>query len=97
MYTARNINSPSFISKNQSKYLSDRKEKLQFDGVLIHTDFSENYSYVVQDAQQFHYNNNQCTDHPVIFYYRNGDEIMCSSQILLLDSITYDTAAVYVM
>lgn len=87
-----------FISKNQSKYLSDRKEKLQFEEVLVHTDFSENYSYVVQDAaQQFHYNNNQCTVHPVIFYYRNGDEIMYSSQILLSNSITHDTAAVYVM
>jgi len=87
-----------FISSNQSKYLSDRKNNLQSDEVLVLTDFSENYSYVVQDAaQRFHYNNNHCTIHPVLFYYKGGKEILYSSQILLSDSVIHDTAAVYIM
>ena len=87
-----------FISKSQSNYIADRKTKLNNHEVLVHTDFSENFSYVVQNAaQQFHYNNNQATIHPVVIYYRNKEEIICSSHVLISDSTTHDTAAVHVM
>lgn len=57
-----------FISKTQSKYISERKEHLQQHEVLVQLDFSENYAYVTQNAvQAFHYNNDQCTVFPAVF------------------------------
>jgi len=39
-------------------------------------DFSENYSYVCQEASQaFHFNNNQCTVSPTICYYKENGEL----------------------
>lgn len=39
-----------FISKTQSKYVSERKENLNKGEVLVQSDFSENYLYIAQDA-----------------------------------------------
>lgn len=59
-------------------------------------DFSENYKYVVQDASQaFHFNNDQCTVFPVVYYYKVNQEIKHNSIIFLSDSTRHDTAAVY--
>lgn len=88
----------NFISKIQSKFVSDWKEHLNKCEVLVQCDFSENYEYVVQDvAQAFHYNNEQCTVHPIIFYYNSGTAINHCSIVLLSNSTTHDVAAVYIM
>lgn len=87
-----------FIAKNQSKYIKERKENLQEDEVLLQCDFSENFAYIAQNAAQaFHYNNEQCTVHTVVFYYKRNNEIKHQSVILLSDSTVHDTAAVYIM
>ena len=52
--------------------------------MLLFNDFSENFAYVVQDAAQaLHYNNDQCTVFPVVFYYRSNNEIKHHTIILL--------------
>lgn len=90
--------SHDFISKAQSKFISNKKENLQEDEVLLQCDFAENYAYVLQDAAQgFHYNNDQCTVFTVLFYYRFGGQLEHQSIILLSDSTTHDAAAVYIM
>ena len=39
-------------------------------------DFTENYRFVIQDeVQGFHWNNFQCTLHPVVTYYQENDEL----------------------
>lgn len=87
-----------FISKTQSKYVSERKENLNKGEVLVQSDFSENYLYIAQDAAQaFHYNNEQCTIHPVVFYYKSGSNIKHCSIVLLSNSTVHDVAAVYIM
>ena len=66
----------SFIAKYQSNYLRESKENLEENEVIILRDFAENYSFVVQDeVQGFHWNNLQCTLHPVAVYYKNGDAL----------------------
>ena len=66
----------SFIAKYQSNYLRECKENLEENEVIILRDFAENYSFVVQDeVQGFHWNNLQCTLHPVAVYYKNGDAL----------------------
>lgn len=87
-----------FLSKNQSSYIRNMRENLQKHEVLVHTDFSENFAFVVQNAAQaFHYNNNQCTVHPVLFYYKSDTEILHKSFILLSDCTSHDVTAVYIM
>lgn len=47
--------SHNFIAKAQSEFLSNKKENLREDEVLVFSDFSENFAYVIQDAAQaFH-------------------------------------------
>ncbi|RYA67237.1 hypothetical protein DD595_26420, partial [Enterobacter cloacae complex sp. 4DZ3-17B2] len=59
-------------------------------------DFSENYTYIAQNASQaFHFNNKQCTVFRVIFYYKEKSELKHRSCVFLSDSVKHDTAAVY--
>lgn len=86
----------SFIAKQQSQYLEDRKKNLSKGEVLVLCDFSENYAYVVQNASQaFHFNNDQCTVFSVLYYYKTNSAIKHKSLIFLSDSLKHDTAAVY--
>lgn len=88
----------SFIAKIQSEFISDKKENLKEDEVLLQCDFAENYAYVIQDAAQaFHYNNDQCSVFTVVFYYRLKNEIQSCTIILLSNCTTHDAAAVYIM
>jgi len=55
-------------------------------------DCSENYSYVCQNASQaFHFNNDQCTVFPVIYYYKENSELKHKSNVFLLESLKHDT------
>ena len=86
----------SFIAKQQSMFIKEKKESLSANEALVMFDFSENYAYVCQDASQaFHFNNNQCTVVPVIFYYKDDDKLTHQSMIFLSESLKHDTAAVY--
>ena len=66
----------NLIAKQQASYLNSVKENLLPGEFLVIGDFSENYSFVVQDkAQSFHWNNSMTTIHPFAYYYRNADDI----------------------
>ena len=73
-----------------------KKENLSPHEVHVMFDFLENYAYVCQDASQaFHFNNNQCTVVPAIFYYKENNEVIHQSMVFLSDSLKHDTATVY--
>lgn len=81
----------SFISKEQTKFISDKKDILKENEVLLHCDFTENDTYVAQGAAQtFHYNNDQCSVFTVIFDYRSSNELKHHSMILLSDCTAHD-------
>lgn len=85
-----------FISKKQSQFISDLKNNLKPYEGLLEMDYSENYTYVVQNAaQQFHYNNDQCSIYVAVLYYRVGQELKHCSFVLLSECTTHDTTAVY--
>ena len=85
-----------FIAKQQASYLNSMKENLLPGEFLVIGDFSENYSFVVQDeAQSFHWNNSMTTIHPFAFYYRNAGDIKHGNFVLVSDCNTLDTVAVY--
>ena len=55
----------SFIARQQSSFQVQLKAGLQAGEFMVMADFSENYSFVLQDAAQgFHWNNSQATIHP---------------------------------
>lgn len=86
----------SYIAKKQSLFIKNRKENLKNGEVFVCFDFSENYAYVAQDAaQSFHYNNDQGTVFPILFYFKNHNEIVQKSCIFLSDSNKHDSAAVH--
>ena len=85
-----------FISKRQAMYLNHRKERLGDGEFVVIGDFSENYSFVVQDAaQSFHWNNSTATIHPFVYYYKQGDEIKHGNFVLISEYNTHDTVAVH--
>ena len=87
-----------FIAKAQSKYLKDLKNKLPHNEIIALVDFSENYSFVVQDASQgFHWTNDQVTLHPVVVYYNQPgkDTLQHHSYCFISDCLNHSTSMVY--
>ena len=67
-----NLRKHDFIAKQQASFLADLKANLKEGEVIIMGDFSENYSFIIQDAVQgYHWNNDQATLHPFVVYYTN--------------------------
>lgn len=85
-----------YITKAQSKYLKSLKEDIPNDEVIILGDFSENYTFVVQDAAQgFHWVNDQATIHPFVLYYKDNGKLHHKSYCFISDYLTHNTTVVY--
>jgi len=87
----------SYIAKKQSKYFKDLKDNLPPGVFIIICDFAQNYSFVVQDEiQGFHWNNEQATLHPFVYYYKDeiGD-LKSGSYVAISDCRKHDTALFY--
>lgn len=86
----------SFVAKAQAAYLNYRKEHFKRDEVIVMFDYSENYKYVAQNAlQAFHFNNEQCTVFPVIYFYKENGLLKSQSCVISSDSLRHDTASVF--
>ena len=60
--------------------------------------FAENYPFVVQDEiQGMHWNNSQCSLHPIVVYYRDGDVTKSHSICFISDDLNHDVDFVYVV
>ena len=85
-----------FIHDMQTKHFYAVKTNLSPGEVLVVGDFSENYSFVVQDAAQgVHWSNSSCTLHPWVCYYKEDTVIKTLSVLFISDCLTHDTIAVY--
>lgn len=85
-----------FVSQKQSQYFSKRKTDLDENEVLIVCDFSENYTFIIQDAiQSYHWSNKQCTIHPFALYWKEANESKMLSIVVIADSLKHDVIAVY--
>ena len=66
-----NTTSHSYIVRSQAAYLKKLKEDLPTDEVIVLGDFAENYKFIVQDEiQGYHWNEQQCTLHPIVIYQK---------------------------
>ena len=73
------------LTKSQAEYLQQRKDNIDNETVISLGNFAENYSFVVQDeVQSFHWNNFQCTLHPVVLYYKIDDLLMHKSFCIMM-------------
>lgn len=88
----------SFITKAQAKYLKEYKENLKSNQAIVLLDFSENYSYVIQnEAQGYHWTRNSCSLHPAVIYTQDEDkdELVVSSLCIVSDDLEHDVPFVH--
>ena len=75
----------SFIAKQQSAFHLEVKSSLQYGVFQVIADFSEYYSFVLQDqAQRFHWNNSQVTIHPFVVYYTESGKLQQLSYVIIV-------------
>ena len=83
----------SFIAKQQSSFQTKLKSDLLPGELLVTADFSQNYSFWLQDAAQgFHLNNSQATIHPFV---AESGELHHLSFVIISDCLRHDTVAVH--
>lgn len=85
----------SFIAKQQSIFQAELKLMLQPGQFLVICDFSENYSFVLQDEiQGYHWNNSQVTIHPFVAYFNDNKAILQHiSFVIISECLNHDTIA----
>ena len=90
------LTSHSFTTKDQAKFLKERKADLQADSAIVILDFAENYEYTIQhEVQSYHWSKERCTLHPVSIYLKEGDEITTTSLCVMSDDLEHDTCFVH--
>lgn len=91
-----NLRKHDHVAKAQSKYIKELKSSLPSGHVLVIGDFSENFSFVVQDAVQgYHWTNDQATVHPWVCYYKDEqNELQYISVLMISDCTTHDVYTV---
>ncbi|KAL5468830.1 hypothetical protein EMCRGX_G029952 [Ephydatia muelleri] len=92
-----------FIAKEQASFLAQLKCDLKEGEAVIQGDFSENYTFIIQDAVQgFHWNNDQATVHPFVVYYNGQSKrvdplpgIHSLSYVVISDCLAHEAVAVH--
>ena len=85
----------SFIAMQQASFYKDHKSTLQPEELLVTAEFSENYSFILQDAAQgFHWNNSQATIHPFVSCYIDSAELCHLSYVVISDCLPHDIVSV---
>lgn len=84
-----------YIKNEQSSFFKTTKNNLKEGEFLVICDFSENYSFVLQDeVQSHHWNVKQTTIHPFVIYYRDDLLFKLFSFIVISDELRHDSVAV---
>lgn len=88
-----------YIAKQQAKFLKCLKDELEVNEAINILDFSENYSFVIQDSVQgYYWSNDQATIHPLVTYYKDPEdptELKVISHVMISDFMKHGKSAVY--
>src|ERR1700761_957178 len=78
-------------------FVNDTKNTLKVGEFLIWCDFSENFSFVLQnEAQGYYWSKKQATIHPFTIYYKNeNNELQHLSYVVISECLKHDSVAVY--
>ena len=89
----------SFIAAQQASIYSDCKSGLAPREMIVTVDFSENYSFIFQDAAQgFNWNNLQATIHPFAAYFKkvvNCVILHVATYVVVSECLHHNTTAVH--
>ena len=87
-----------YIAKQQSRHLKERKDSLEANAALILVDFSENFSFIIQDEiQSAFWSKKYCTIHPVVIYLIENGKMVAESFCVITEDLTHDTCLVEVI
>ena len=85
-----------FIYRQQACYFRELKEDLKEDTCIAVGDFSENFTFIIQDAVQGnHWSKDQATLHPFICFAKPRGVPITIPVLFISDHLTHDTVAVY--
>src|SRR5215469_10622849 len=92
-----NFKSHHYVSKIQSQFMKEIKERLPENECIVLADFAENFTFLVQDEiQGYHWVNDQATVHPFVLYYKNENNQVSSRSICILsDYLEHNTSVVH--
>lgn len=87
----------SFITNEQTTFLKNLKEKLKIGEFIISGDFSENFSFVLQnEAQGYYWARKQATIHPFVIYYKNDEnELQHLNYVVISNCLKHNSVSVY--
>ena len=91
------LTSHHMIARNQSAFFVKSKEDLNHETCVLVSDFSENYSFVIQDSVQgYYWANDQATILPFMAYMKRTDgNVLNVSMAIISDHLTHDTVSVH--
>lgn len=84
-----------FIKKEQATFLNNTKNNLIEGEFVVICDFSENYTFILQDeVQSHHWNAQQATLHPFVIYYRQDGKVNHLSFVVISEDLRHDSVSV---
>jgi hypothetical protein len=78
-------------------FLKQLKCNLQSGEFVVLCNYTENYSFILQDkAQWFHWNNAQATIHPFVIYFKKSDALNTEHEnlVMISDCLKHDSILV---
>ena len=85
-----------YVAVHQSRAFKQCKENAAEGEAVVVGDFSENYTFVLQDeVQSYHWDAPQCTVHPFVAYWRENGEQQHQSYCVISDHLKHNTATVH--
>lgn len=87
----------SFITNEQTTFLKNLKEILKIGEFIISGDFSENFSFVLQnEAQGYYWTRKQATIHPFVIYYKNDEnKLQHLNFVIISNCLKHNSVLVY--
>ena len=85
-----------FIAKSQAEYLAKLKDTVGEGEFIVIEDFSENYTYQVQnEIQSQHWCKDQITLHVFVVYYRENNVLRNENFVIFSENLKHDSVAVH--
>ena len=86
-----------FVARNQSAYFVQSKVNIDHETCVLVSDFSENFSFVIQDSVQgYYWSNDQANLLPFMAYMKKIDGSAWNvAMCIISDHLTHDTASVH--
>ena len=85
-----------FIAAEQASFLESLKNTISDGEFIVTLDFSENYSFHIQDAiQSQHWSKDQMTLHVYVIYYKKEGKVKHKNFVVLSEYIFHDANCVH--